>query len=425
GYKIEHQDAASGDELIKLSCNTGYARLPSFGGESCVYDLEITVIDENDGEGLLDVFVDGEFVGCFQLNQNNNGNGVSDVSFSTLTLKGVEIPQGAEITFKGRADDYEFIRIDKIEFCKVEFRECDDPDAVNIGFDNFVAGEKITDQLDGITISASGGSGDAMIFDSGAAQASGGDSDLLTMKQGNVLIVSEDGDMSDPDDAVGGTICIEFDNPAKVFDLKVVDTEEGGTITAVLADGSTVEIEIPSIANGGVAQVLIDLEDVTKLTIELDGSGAIDDLCYVPGAPQLGSLSGRYFCDENGDGLDNDNLNDGVGGILVELLNADGSGTGMTTTTDEFGNYAFTDLVPGTYGVKFTDTTGATDGKALTTTDVDGNANDDIDSDAVGDNVMSTISGIEVVGGQDTPDNDAGVEELGSLSGRYFCDENR
>ncbi|MEL6868154.1 MAG: SdrD B-like domain-containing protein, partial [Bacteroidota bacterium] len=97
---------------------------------------------------------------------------------------------------------------------------------------------------------------------------------------------------------------------------------------------------------------------------------------------------------------------------------------GITTTTDANGNYSFGNLAPGTYGVKFTDTVS---GKTLIAPDANGNANDDIDSDATDlGNGMSEITGITVVAGQDTPDNDAGVETLpGSLSGTYFCDENR
>lgn len=406
GYRIEHQDAASGDELIKLSCNTGYAKLPSFNGESCVYDISITVIDENDGEGFLDVFVDGEFVGCFQLNQNNNGNGVHDVSFSTLTLSGVEIPEGAEITFKGRSDGYEFIRIDKIAFDKVEFRVCDDPDAVNLGFDGFMAGDILTD-LEGLTISATGGSGDAMVFDS--ENPTGGDFDLETQvtMQGNILIVSEDGDSSDPDDAIDGAITIDFDNPAEVLDLKVIDTEEGGLITATLRNGDAVEIEIPQIANGGVAQVLIDLQDVVSLEIMITGSGGIDDLCYIP----TGSLSGRYFFDANCDGLDNDGdaggEGPGVEGILVELLDANGQPTGKSTMTEADGAYSFTGLAPGTYGVSFA---APPPKQEFTIANVGDNAFEDIDSDAiVTDAGTAVISAIVVRPDQNAPDNDVGV----------------
>ncbi|MEO1338092.1 MAG: SdrD B-like domain-containing protein, partial [Myxococcota bacterium] len=65
GYGTSHVDAASGRELIKLKEETGYATLKEFPGESCVYDITLTVVDENDGEGFIDIFVDGEFVGCF------------------------------------------------------------------------------------------------------------------------------------------------------------------------------------------------------------------------------------------------------------------------------------------------------------------------------------------------------------------------
>ena len=406
GYRIEHQNAASGDELIKLACNTGYARLPSFQGESCVYDISITVIDENDGEGFLDVFVDGEFIGCFHLNQNNNGNGVHNVSFSTLTLSGVEIPEGAEITFKGRSDGCEFVRIDKIAFDKVEFRVCDDPDAVNLGFDGFAAGDILTD-LDGLTISATGGSGDAMVFDS--QNPTGGDFDLETQvaMQGNILIVSEDGDSSDPDDAIGGTINIDFDKPAEVLDLKVIDTEEGGTITATLSNGETAQIEIPQIANGGVAQVLIDLPDVVSLSIQINGSGGIDDLCYIP----TGSLSGRYFFDADCDGLDNDGdaggEGPGVEGILVELLDANGQPTGKSTTTGADGFYNFTGLAPGIYGVSFA---APPPKQEFTISNVGDNAFDSIDSDVIATEAgAGIISDIVVRPDLDTPDNDAGI----------------
>ena len=154
----------------------------------------------------------------------------------------------------------------------------------------------------------------------------------------------------------------------------------------------------------------------------LNGSGAIDDLKFVPGEPPTGSLSGRYFCDDDGDGLDNDGTDNGVGGIEVELTDADGNGLRIFTTTGPDGSYSFSDLAPGTYGVRFTDPDNVNDGKALTTANVGGAASDAIDSDAIGDAGTSVILGIEVLSGQDTPDNDAGVVPLGSVAGRLFCD---
>ena len=50
------------------------------------------------------------------------------------------------------------------------------------------------------------------------------------------------------------------------------------------------------------------------------------------------------------------------------------------------------------------------DGKVLVAPNV--GVDDTIDSDAIGDTTTSEINGITVVGGQDTPDNDAGVEYI-------------
>ena len=64
-----------------------------------------------------------------------------------------------------------------------------------LDFNAFAAGTVIDDEYEGVTISATGGSGQAMIFDS--ANPTGGDHDLASDTLGGVLIVSEDGDSSD------------------------------------------------------------------------------------------------------------------------------------------------------------------------------------------------------------------------------------
>ncbi|WP_299969462.1 SdrD B-like domain-containing protein [uncultured Roseobacter sp.] len=422
-FQIVHGAHAAGGELVKISGHDGKLST-HFGGTDGVYNLTVCVQDETDGASMLKVFVNGELQDTIVLNRDRDGGGSNDGGFSEFTLNGLEIAEGDTVELRAWKDNCEFVRIDEVKFEQVKFEECDTPGAVKLDFEGFAAGAVLTDQLDGITISAMGGSGDAMIFDS--QNPTGGDGDLETQvaQLGNVLIVSEDGDSSDPDDAIGGKITFEFDNPSSVFDLKFIDTEEGGTVTLTLADGSTQTFDVPELVNGGVGQLVVDVANVVRMDVQLDGSGAIDDLCYVPGQPPLGSLSGRYFCDDNRDGLDNDGADNGVEGVTVELLDAAGNGTGITTSTDASGNYAFAGLIAGTYGVKFTDTVS---GKVVTTQNVDGNLSDDIDSDAadLGDG-MSSIGGIVVVAGQDTPDNDAGVvEQLGSLSGRYFCDDNR
>lgn len=122
--------------------------------------------------------------------------------------------------------------------------------------------------------------------------------------------------------------------------------------------------------------------------------------------PATGALSGRYFCDDDADGLDNDGADNGIAGIQVILLDTDGAQI-ATTTTGADGSYAFTDLQAGVYSVQFVDTVS---GKVLTTQDAGNNGNDGIDSDAADlGNGISEIRGIEVLAGETTQNNDAGV----------------
>ena len=117
-------------------------------------------------------------------------------------------------------------------------------------------------------------------------------------------------------------------------------------------------------------------------------------------APLPGSISGTYFCDENGNAV-RDGGDTPVAGVLVMLLDAGGNATGDQVFTDANGNYSFTGLAAGTYGVKFTDPNNVLDGKELVAANQGGD--DSVDSDAIGDTTESTISGITVVGGQDNP----------------------
>ncbi|MEM8818152.1 MAG: Tad domain-containing protein [Pseudomonadota bacterium] len=77
-------------------------------------------------------------------------------------------------------------------------------------------------------------------------EVGGADSDLENIGWGNVLMISEDGDDSDPDDeARGGTLVVRFlpdpvnEECAYVETLRVIDTEGGGTVrvfNTVLSD---------------------------------------------------------------------------------------------------------------------------------------------------------------------------------------------
>ncbi len=286
------------------------------------------------------------------------------------------------------------------------------PEVCVLTFNELSRGEVVSDQYAdlGIHIEAqrSGQSfgqshNDAMIFDT--SSPTGGDWDLSYQGRGNALIISEDNDSHDPDDNLhGGGIKFRFDTPTDIVSLVVLDAEQGGAIYTRVKGGAWERVTIPCDSNNGAQTIQINADDVSEMYVYLCGTGAIDDLKFLKPVA-LGALTGRYFRDENNDGLDNDGSNNGYSDICVELLDAAGDPTGAMTTTDAAGNYSFTGLVAGTYGVRFVD---EKSGRALIAANV---GNDDrIDSDAIAINqTTSQISGISVVSGQTTKDNDAGV----------------
>jgi len=81
----------------------------------------------------------------------------------------------------------------------------------------------------------------------------------------------------------------------------------------------------------------------------------------------LASLSGWVYHDQNDDGVFARGVEQGIGGVTLELLDANGNGTGVTTITSnapgKVGYYEFLDLYPGTYGVREVHPDGWLDGK--------------------------------------------------------------
>lgn len=540
-YDSQHNNAASEGELIKLAGHTGTAKLP-FGGEAGTYNFCITYVDENDGQGFIDIFINGQFVDCISLDQDNNGDGLNHTTFSVFEIEGLVLNPGDEIKLKGRMDGHEYARIDKIEFKQVKGGDicgtvwCDDDcdgirDAetcefgpelvVNGGFeDNSLNNSGQIWNLSGNDLPGWVllGQHTADLFEKTASTLgnTAGDA-VVELDKGSILCqevdVPEDGVYRLSLDFLENSHIGSSDNRIEIFingvSFAIVDADgQGNAFFDIDLDAGVTRLDFKSLSGvhgkgpgiddislkkktiidgeNGKEGVLVTLTDVdgnaildddgdaittltdaagnykfegvpagdyrvqftnpngTEFTFQnvgsddtvdsdADASGLSDSFTVVDGETvenidaglkeiKPGSLSGRYFCDDDGDGLDNDGSGNGVGGITVELLDAAGNGTGITTTTASDGSYSFSGLAPGTYGVRFTDPTNLNDGKALTTPNVDDDVSDDIDSDAIGDAGTSQILGIEVVSEQDTPDNDAGVVPLGSIAGRLFCD---
>ena len=116
GYKVDDVAAASGGEVIRLKKGSGEASV-TFGAETGTYDIELAYIDENDGEGTIEVWLNGVLLHTVELDQNNNGNGNDWSSISTVKIEDVDIAQGDEIVLRGTRDAWEFARIDALTFC--------------------------------------------------------------------------------------------------------------------------------------------------------------------------------------------------------------------------------------------------------------------------------------------------------------------
>ena len=252
--------------------------------------LKIEFIDQDGTVHLLDMFSGSgqELIG------SESGQSVTDVmgNFSYDLPTGVTSGQlriTSDISASG-----ERIAIDNVEITGerpvpegqlvVDFESLGDGSQLS-------AGDNGTLVFDGVTFEAkkNGASiaDDAMIFD--AENPTGGDSDLFQPANGNVLIISEDGDASDPDDNVGGgTITATFDEPSTLNSIDVLDVEEpGGTVELFDADNGVIAtLTIPAVGDGEILNFNFgDISGVSKMVITLQGSGAVDTLRFTPDVP--------------------------------------------------------------------------------------------------------------------------------------------
>lgn len=176
------------------------------------------------------------------------------------------------------------------------------------------AGTLVADQYAGLGLTITGDQElPAMIFDS--ANPTGDDFDLGTpgnspLAQGNILILSEDGDSSDPDDAAqGGTLSFNFAEPTTVTRIELLDIDPAESDSRILtfdAQGNALsDVAIPPRGDNQLVTVDLNLGNVSELRVILAGSGAVTGLVYSPtDAPegfqlQLDDLSDTFPFDDN------------------------------------------------------------------------------------------------------------------------------
>ena len=242
-----------------------------------------------------------------------------------------------------------------------------------LDFNDLSKGDLVNGQYlgQGVHISSADPHNPVMIFDS--ANPTGGDHDLETNNLGNVLILSEDRDGADPDDnASGGTFVFEFDGPAFVDNIRMLDMEQAGEIRLYDVDGNLFKTITTGTSgdNGQFTQIICE-HGVLRMEIDLNGSGALDNLSYV--------LDGT--ADDAGDVIDGGAGDDYIAGQAGDDVLTGGAGADEIFGGDDAdliigGNDG--DVVDGGTGGNDNDTLDLTDQGPLRvinqTQDADGNS---------------------------------------------------
>lgn len=186
-------------------------------------------------------------------------------------------------------------------------------DTVVIDFDNgkFDAGDIVSViNSAGVDISVFGSNPDlpdqnaAMIFNS--SNPTGGDFDLGTPNEffggpgmnfegspvpsnnvplNNVIIVSEDLNSAEPDDASATSISLTFDfsKPVTIISMDLLDLDSGNAVLHLFDSlGNEIYSEaVPETGCNGVANIVISVPGVSKMVVALNGSGALDNIKFI------------------------------------------------------------------------------------------------------------------------------------------------
>lgn len=162
-----------------------------------------------------------------------------------------------------------------------------------------------------------GGVNAAMIFDAECVGGcSGGDDDLNFPGHGNVLIITEDQNSSDPDDAdaVGSYVAFDFSAYAsgtvtvESVDIGDVEFAEGevGAEVRLYGPGPALitTVALPNTGDNNIETLGIGVDGVEMMVVQLNGSGAIDNL-QINTVPAFARITGGGWrvIGINGDGI--------------------------------------------------------------------------------------------------------------------------
>lgn len=173
--------------------------------------------------------------------------------------------------------------------------------AATIDFEGLPTQTSITNQISGVTISASSGIGEAWVYNTASDTA---DPDLASpfseigggpdLSPGNILIVQENPLPGPPDDnGGGGTLSFSFSTSVQMVSIDVFDMELGSNIQLfsdaaftnqigsnfVLGKSDTGDNQFPNLYEH---VVFGNVSGVQSMRVNMAGSGGVDNISTVP-----------------------------------------------------------------------------------------------------------------------------------------------
>lgn len=128
---------------------------------------------------------------------------------------------------------------------------------------------------------------------------------------GNLIIIAEndidlnnDGLVDDPDDeAAGGQLIFDFDGPAEIISITLIDLDDGtGGSVFVTEDvtGNTTSFPIPDLGENSVETIPVGIAAVDSFIVDFRSSGAVAKISYCPSIPTQTVIVNycSQFCDE-------------------------------------------------------------------------------------------------------------------------------
>ncbi len=166
----------------------------------------------------------------------------------------------------------------------------------------------------------------------------------------------------DPLDPAGGAPVFTVTNPDGSWSISGLDPTQSYRVTEVHPGTPWIDGKD---AVGSLGGSLTGSDSITQVAFTQSGQSGQN---YNFGELLPASLSGRVFSDPNNNVVF-DAGDAPIAGVVLELLDANGNPTGITTTTDANGYYTFTGLTPGVaYGIREVQPAGYYDGNEVTGT---------------------------------------------------------